>query len=79
MGRGRSVRLSRARAWLQADGPIWGRYLAGIVVSAAGTVTTLRADLGFSPWDVLHDGARRARVIADETLGDVKEAVGLPL
>jgi uncharacterized membrane protein YczE len=63
VGRGRSVRLSRARAWLQADGPIWGRYLAGIVVSAAGTVTTLRADLGFSPWDVLHDGlSRRAHV-----------------
>lgn len=29
-------------------------------------------------WDVLHQGAERARVIADETLSDVKEAVGLP-
>jgi tryptophanyl-tRNA synthetase len=40
-----------------------------------------RAELARDPddvWDVLHDGARRARVIADETLGDVKAAVGLP-
>jgi tryptophanyl-tRNA synthetase len=40
-----------------------------------------RAELARNPdevWDVLHDGARRARVLADETLGDVKAAVGLP-
>jgi len=40
-----------------------------------------RAELARNPddvWDVLHDGARRASVIADETLRDVKEAVGLP-
>ena len=40
-----------------------------------------RAELARNPadvWDVLHDGAARARVLADETLGDVKEAVGLP-
>jgi len=40
-----------------------------------------RAELARNPddvWDVLHDGARRARVIADDTLGDVKAAVGLP-
>ena len=40
-----------------------------------------RSELARNPddvWDVLHDGARRARVIADETLQDVKEAVGLP-
>jgi tryptophanyl-tRNA synthetase len=29
-------------------------------------------------WDVLVDGARRARAIADEVIGEVKEAVGLP-
>ena len=29
-------------------------------------------------WDVLHDGARRARVIAKETIAEVKEAIGLP-
>jgi tryptophanyl-tRNA synthetase len=40
-----------------------------------------RSELARNPddvWDVLHDGARRASVIADETLRDVKEAVGLP-
>jgi tryptophanyl-tRNA synthetase len=40
-----------------------------------------RAELARNPedvWDVLHDGAARARVLADETLEDVKEAVGLP-
>jgi tryptophanyl-tRNA synthetase len=29
-------------------------------------------------WDVLHDGARRARAIAEETMVEVREAVGLP-
>jgi len=29
-------------------------------------------------WDVLHDGANRARVIAKETITEVKEAIGLP-
>ena len=29
-------------------------------------------------WDILHDGAARARKLADETLTDVKAAVGLP-
>ena len=29
-------------------------------------------------WDVLADGARRARAIADETMREVKAAVGLP-
>ena len=41
-----------------------------------------RAELARNPdavWDVLHDGARRAQVLADETLGDVKRAVGLPM
>ena len=40
-----------------------------------------RAELARDPdhvWDILHDGARRARVLADETLADVKRAVGLP-
>ena len=40
-----------------------------------------RAELARNPddvWDVLYDGARRARVLADETLNDVKAAVGLP-
>ncbi|RPI88225.1 MAG: tryptophan--tRNA ligase [Chloroflexi bacterium] len=29
-------------------------------------------------WDVLHDGARRARVIAEQTMVEVRQAVGLP-
>jgi len=29
-------------------------------------------------WDVLADGARRARAIADQVLGEVKAAIGLP-
>ena len=29
-------------------------------------------------WDVLEDGARRARAIAAQTIAEVKEAVGLP-
>ncbi len=40
-----------------------------------------RTEIGRDPnyvWEVLHDGAARARVLADETLGDVKRAVGLP-
>ena len=40
-----------------------------------------RAQLEADPdhvWDVLADGARRAGVIADEVIGKVKEAVGLP-
>ncbi len=40
-----------------------------------------RTELARNPndvWDVLHQGAQRARVIADETLSDVKEAVRLP-
>jgi tryptophanyl-tRNA synthetase len=29
-------------------------------------------------WDVLHDGANRARVIAEQTMTEVREAIGLP-
>ncbi len=39
-----------------------------------------RAELAEKPehiWDVLHDGARRACVIADETMREVREAIGL--
>ncbi len=40
-----------------------------------------RAALAATPdrvWDILADGARRAAVIADETIAEVKAAVGLP-
>ena len=40
----------RALAW------DWGRFTLGLGVSATGTVLTIRAGLGLSPWDVLHDG-----------------------
>jgi tryptophanyl-tRNA synthetase len=39
-----------------------------------------RADLGKNPqdvWDVLHDGARRARAIAEQTMHEVRAAIGL--
>jgi tryptophanyl-tRNA synthetase len=29
-------------------------------------------------WEVLEDGARRARKIAEKTIQDAKEAIGLP-
>lgn len=40
-----------------------------------------RAALARNPddvWDILADGSKRARAIAEKTLGEVKEAVGLP-
>jgi tryptophanyl-tRNA synthetase len=40
-----------------------------------------RADLARDPqqvWDILNDGAQRARSIAEQTLAEVKDAVGLP-
>jgi tryptophanyl-tRNA synthetase len=40
-----------------------------------------RAEIGKDSdtvWDVLHDGAKRARVIAKQTMEDVREAVQLP-
>jgi tryptophanyl-tRNA synthetase len=40
-----------------------------------------RAEIGQNPqqvWDTLHDGARRARVIAQQTMAEVRQAIGLP-
>lgn len=40
-----------------------------------------RAEIGAKPdqvWDILHDGAKRARAIAEETMREVREAVQLP-
>jgi tryptophanyl-tRNA synthetase len=39
-----------------------------------------RSELSQAPeqiWDVLHDGARRARVIAEQTMEEVRDAIGL--
>ncbi len=40
-----------------------------------------RAEIGRKPeqvWDTLHDGARRASVIAQKTMAEVRQAIGLP-
>jgi len=40
-----------------------------------------RAELDKHPddiWDVLHDGAKRARAIAEQTMEEVRQAIGLP-
>jgi tryptophanyl-tRNA synthetase len=40
-----------------------------------------RAELAQDPqqvWDILHDGARRARGLAEVTIAEVKDAIGLP-
>jgi len=40
-----------------------------------------RAEIGANPdrvWDILHDGAKRAQVIAEQTMTAVRAAVGLP-
>ncbi|MGD8403191.1 MAG: tryptophan--tRNA ligase [Anaerolineales bacterium] len=40
-----------------------------------------RAEIAQNPdtvWDILHDGAKRARVIADGVMEEVREAIGLP-
>ncbi|GAB4505535.1 MAG: tryptophan--tRNA ligase [Anaerolineales bacterium] len=40
-----------------------------------------RAEIAQNPeqvWDTLHDGARRARVIARQTMAEVRQAIGLP-
>jgi uncharacterized membrane protein YczE len=34
----------------------WTRFVIGLLISAMGSVATIRANLGISPWDVLHDG-----------------------
>jgi tryptophanyl-tRNA synthetase len=42
---------------------------------------TSRTEIAQNPdtvWDVLHDGAKRARVIADDVMAEVREAIGLP-
>lgn len=40
-----------------------------------------RAEIGTNPdtvWDVLHDGAKRARLIAEQTMDEVRQAIQLP-
>ena len=53
-----------------------GRLLLGLFLFALGTVMTLRAELGLSPWDVLHDGLRLRTPL---TFGTATIAVGVLL
>jgi len=47
----------------------WARFVIGLLISAAGSVATIRANLGISPWDVLHDGiARRTPLTFGESV-----------
>lgn len=52
------------------------RLLAGLWLFALGSVLTLRASLGLSPWDVLHDGIRRNTPL---TFGVAVIAIGVVL
>jgi uncharacterized protein len=54
----------------------WVRLLAGLWVFALGVVLGLRSGLGVSPWDVLHDGIRRATPLS---FGAATVLVGLIL
>jgi uncharacterized membrane protein YczE len=65
--------LRSGRAWL-SPALTWSRLVAGLFISAAGTVTTIRAHLGISPWDVLHDGLSRRTPL---TFGEAVIAVSI--
>jgi uncharacterized membrane protein YczE len=47
--------LTAHPAWLSPT-LAWSRFIIGLFISAAGSVATIRAHLGISPWDVLADG-----------------------
>ena len=52
----------------------WGRLLGGLAIFAAGLTMMIRADLGLSPWDVLHDAIR---AISPLTFGQVVVVISL--
>ncbi len=57
------------------------REFARDLAEALAPLRERRAEFERDPdriWDILADGARRAGEIADQTMGEVKEAVGLP-
>jgi len=54
----------------------WIRLLAGLWLFAVGVVLGLRSGLGVSPWDVFHDGIRRATPLS---FGAATVLVGLVL
>ena len=57
------------------------KLFAEETIKALAPFRERRAELASDPdqvWDILADGAERARVIAQETIAEVKSAVGLP-
>jgi uncharacterized membrane protein YczE len=54
----------------------WVRLLIGLFLFGAGTVLTVRAELGLSPWDVLADGIRLRTPL---TFGEAVITIGLVL
>jgi uncharacterized membrane protein YczE len=54
----------------------WVRLLVGLFLFGLGTVLTLRAKLGLSPWDVLADGVRLRTPL---TFGVAVIAIGIAL
>lgn len=54
----------------------WVRLLLGLFLFALGTVLTLRAHLGLSPWDVLADGVRLRSPLS---FGEAVIAIGFAL
>jgi uncharacterized protein len=54
----------------------WVRLLVGLFLFALGTVLTLRARLGLSPWDVLADGVRLRTPLS---FGEAVIAIGVVL
>jgi uncharacterized protein len=54
----------------------WIRLLCGLFLFATGTVLTLRANLGLSPWDVLADGVRRRTPLS---FGEAVISIGFAL
>lgn len=61
--------FARPLAWVR-----WLRLLFGLWVFAAGLALMIRADLGLSSWDVLHDALR---VLSPLTFGQAVIAVSL--
>lgn len=80
MGPPRPARQSSARADGTTAGPFasralrWVRLMGGLWLFAFGITLTVRADLGLSSWDVLHDALR---VRTSLTFGEAVIAVSL--
>lgn len=66
------MRLTTPPSWLVPT-RLWARFVVGLFIAAAGYVLTIRAHLGVSPWDVLHDGLSRQTPL---TFGAAVVAVG---